>query len=397
MSKKSKKWVRARHTFFTRIAKVVLYPFVKIKYGAKIEKLKDKRQRIILANHQTGFDQFFVAYGYRAPIYYLASEDIFSIGFASKLIKYAVNPIPIKKQTNDVRAVMNCIKVAKEGGSIAIFPEGNRTFSGTTEHISKAIVKLVKSIRLPLSFFRIEGGYGVQPRWSDCVRKGKIKCYTSKSVEPEDYLKMSDDELYELIKSELCVKECEIDAEYTSKYTAEYLERALYVCPYCGISRFESVKSVIKCEKCGKTVEYLPNKKFKGVGFDFKFSNVKEWYDYQSEYIYSLNIEEYFDKPLFNDSVSMFNVELYRKKNLLNKKTELTSYGNRYEVNHLSLSFNDISAVSVLGKNKINIYYKDKIYQIKSDKRFNAVKYVNVFYKYKNYIKGEASGEFIGL
>lgn len=110
---------------------------------------------------------------YRGPVYYVASEDLFSNGFVSGLLRYAVAPIPIRKQTTDIRSVMNCIKVAKEGGTIAIAPEGNRTFSGRTEYIKPSIVGLVRVLKLPVAFIRIEGGYGVQPRWSDVVRKGK--------------------------------------------------------------------------------------------------------------------------------------------------------------------------------------------------------------------------------
>ena len=52
--------------------------------------------------------------------------------------------------------------------------------------------------------------------------------------------------------------------------------------------------------------------------------------------------------------------------------------------------------VTVLGRNKINVYYQDKVYQIKGDKRMNALKYVNLFNRYKN-IVGGASDEFLGL
>jgi hypothetical protein len=48
--------------------------------------------------------------------------------------------------------------------------------------------------------------------------------------------------------------------------------------------------------------------------------------------------------------------------------------------------------VSVLGRNKLNVYYEDKLYQFKSDKRFNALKYVQLFYHAKG---GE--DEFLGL
>ena len=42
----------------------------------------------------------------------------------------------------------------------------------------------------------------------------------------------------------------------------------------------------------------------------------------------------------------------------------------------------------MLGRNKCNIYYQDKLYQIKGNKRFNPVKYMNFYYHYKNKKEG---------
>ena len=61
------------------------------------------------------------------------------------------------------------------------------------------------------------------------------------------------------------------------------------------------------------------------------------------------------------------------------------------------MSFEDISAVVVLGKNKLNIYYKDKVYQFKGSKRFNALKYVNIYYRNKNIAEGNENDTFLGL
>ena len=59
--------------------------------------------------------------------------------------------------------------------------------------------------------------------------------------------------------------------------------------------------------------------------------------------------------------------------------------------------FDDISSLAVLGKNKLNIYLGKRVFQLKGDKRFNALKYVHVFYRYKQILKGEENGEFLGL
>jgi len=155
--RKNEKWIHFRHRVVRNLAYAVLYPYSRLVYGVKIEKFKEQagRKFLVLLNHQTPFDQFFVGMAFKGPIYYMATEDIFSMGFVSKLIKYLVAPIPIKKQTTDIRAVLNCMRVAKEGGTICIAPEGNRTYSGRTEYMNPAIVSLVKKLSLPLAFYRL--------------------------------------------------------------------------------------------------------------------------------------------------------------------------------------------------------------------------------------------------
>ena len=78
---KRKKWIKPRHRLIQAIAKIVLKPVCKIKYGITFEKFKEEENRpyLILYNHQTAFDQFFVGMSFKNPIYYLATEDIFSV------------------------------------------------------------------------------------------------------------------------------------------------------------------------------------------------------------------------------------------------------------------------------------------------------------------------------
>ena len=119
MEKKKKTWTKPRHRVVTALARLVLTPYCRIRYGIRMEKFAGQGNRpyLILYNHQTAFDQFFVGMSFRGPIYYMATEDIFSLGWLSKLLRWAVAPIPIRKQTTDISAVMNCIKEAREGGS----------------------------------------------------------------------------------------------------------------------------------------------------------------------------------------------------------------------------------------------------------------------------------------
>ena len=401
--KKKKKWLRSRHRVVRNILNITLGPYTRLRYGIKIERFKnpEKRPYLILFNHQTTFDQFFVGMAFPGAVYYLASEDLFSNGPVSSLIRYLVAPIPIKKQTTDVGAIMNCLRVAREGGTIAIAPEGNRTYSGQTEYMSPSITPLAKKLGLPIALFRIEGGYGVQPRWSDVIRKGKMRAYVSRVIEPEEYKSMSDDELFAIIRDGLYVDEATCDGEFRHKRAAEYLERAIYVCPFCGLSTFESHRDLLTCKTCGRQVRYLPTKELEGVGFDSPFRFIADWYDYQSNFVNEWNATEHVEAPLYEEHGDFYEVIPSKKKILLAKHASLALYGDRMTVTTpdgmTCFSFDELGAVTVLGRNKLNVYHDGKIYQIKSDARFNALKYVHIYHRYKNIKRGEAHVKFLGL
>lgn len=397
--KKKSKWVRPRHKFFREFFNATLGVYTKIRYNVKIHKLpKDKRgQYLILYNHQTAFDQFFVGMAFKDPVYYLATEDIFSMGFASKLIKYLVAPISIRKQTTDVSAIMNCLRVVREGGTIAIAPEGNRTYSGKTEHINPSIATLVKQLKLPVAIFRIEGGYGVHPRWSDVVRRGKMNAYVSRILEPSEVKSLSDEELTELICSELYVNEANANNVYKSKKRAEYLERALFTCPKCGLTNLESNKDVIKCTKCGLLARYTETTELQGINCDLPFRFVNDWYEYQKDLVNSLDVDTMTNEPIFEDVADMFEVIPNRRKFLQKRDVKLALYGDSVVVDNAAWSFTEISAVVVLGKNKLNIYIDGHIYQFRGSKRFNALKYVNIYHRYKNIQTHNKEECFLGI
>lgn len=401
---KENRWVKPHHKIVRDIVFAVLTPYTRLKYGVDAQRFARQGDRayLVLYNHQTPFDQFFVGMSFKGAVYYLATEDIFSLGWVSSALRWLVAPIPIKKQTTDIAAVRACIRVAREGGTIALAPEGNRTYSGRTEYINPAIASLAKKLKLPIALYRIEGGYGVQPRWSDKVRKGSMRAFVARVIEPEEYAAMSNDELLAQIKDGLAVDEGRASGEYRSARRAEYLERAMYVCPYCGLSRFESRGNVLRCLKCEREIEYGADKRLNGVGFEFPFSYVGEWYDYQNDFVRSLELTRYIDTPLYRDDARLFEVLLYKTKHLLRKKCALSLYGDRMVIdeggkNELTLAFSELAAVTVLGRNKLNIYHADRVYQLKGGKRFNALKYVNIYYCEKNICKGDGNGKFLGL
>ena len=396
---KQTSWIKPRHKVVYALLRPIVAPYVAWKYGIRVERFKEEkgRQYLVVMNHQTGFDQFFPAMAMRQPLYYIASEDIFSIGWVSKLLTWLVAPIPIRKQTTDIQAVKNCIKVAKEGGSICLAPEGNRTFHGRNVYMNPSIGSLARKLALPIAIFRIEGGYGVQPRWSDVVRRGRMRGYVSEVIEPEEFKNWTAQELYQRIEKALYVDEAKEAGSFVHKKAAEYLERAMYVCPFCGLAEFESHDDLITCKKCGRQIRYTPTTALEGVGFQFPHKFVADWYDYQCEFINNLDVLNFSEKPIYEDTAQLSEVVVYKRKELLKEQIKVQLYGDKIVLDGQVYPFSEVFAVVVLGKNKVNIYHDKKIYQLKGSKRFNALKYVNIYHRYKNLVSENNDGKFLGL
>ena len=405
MEKKKRKWLKFRHRVVRQVGVMFLWPWAKCLLGADVKPFREQggRNWLVLANHQTPYDQFFIGMSFRTPVYYLASEDIFEKKWVSAVIRWGVEPIPIVKNTTDLKAVRNCIQVAREGGTIAIFPEGNRTYSGKTEYMNPAIAKMAKMLKLPIALYRIEGGYGMQPRWGDGRRRGKLSASVSRIIEPEEYADLSDGELLAEIRNELAVNDCrDTGNRYRSGKRAQYLERAAYVCPWCGLAVFRSRGNRIRCESCGREVEYGEDLRLKGAGCEFPFEWYTEWYDWQNAFVRKLDIGAYTETPAFRDEVDLYRVILGRGRNLLREKAAFALYGDRITVGGdgaepLLLSFREITAATALGKNKLNLYLGETVYQVKGGPRFNALKYVNFYYRYRILAGDAKDGEFLGL
>ena len=228
-----------------------------------------------------------------------------------------------------------------------------------------------------------------------------MRAYVAEVIDPSEYKDMSDEELFAKIRDGLYVNEAVADVAYRHKKRAEYIERAIYVCPHCGLSSFESHGSTVMCKRCGLSAEYTERKELRSEAEGFDFGFLADWYDYQCRYVNSLDTRDLTDEPLYTECGDLYNVIRCKKKELIEKGVRINLFGDRVEIKTeektLVFSFDTTEAVTVLGRNKLNIYHGDSIYQIKPPKRFNALKYVNLYHRYKNLVKGVENAEFLGL
>lgn len=377
--KKQKHWVKKRHAAVFAFLRFAMAPFLWLRYHYRAEKAPIRKGPcIVLSNHQATMDPFFISKAFPFQLYFYASDDLFNLK-VSPLIRYLAAPIPKSKSVADLKAVMISLRVLREGGAIGITPEGNRTLSGRLWEMGDSVAKLVKTAKVPLVLFNLCGGYGTDPRWGVKIRRGtKFVGRVRRILTPEEYAGMSDEELFGIIKNELDVDDTLSGERYKSRRRAEYIERALYMCPVCGsIGTIHSHGTGFCCTSCKTEAEYTEDLKISPpVG---GYSRIYEWYEWERQ--------EIVRRILVGEKISDGDI-LFRESVKLQKKIKLP--GNTVTLDKDSLMISgggaetryplaEIDAITAVGKKKFNFYYKGKILQVKGGKRFCAIKYVHAF------------------
>ncbi|MBQ2712996.1 MAG: 1-acyl-sn-glycerol-3-phosphate acyltransferase [Clostridia bacterium] len=379
-------WVKKRHKAVLTLLRPFFRLHLRLKYGLVLPEnkfLELPEPCLIMANHQMTLDPVLISSLCKTPVYWMASDDLFNKPIISPALSWLVAPIPKSKSKSDLNAVRLTCRVLKEGGSVGIFPEGNRSLSGDNWQIDPSTCKLAKVANAPLVLLNVRGGYGAEPRWGRGVRRGKLYVEIVRTVSVEEMKRMSAEEVQELIVSALKNGQ-EKGQAFRYARRAEYLERALYYCPQCGsFHTLTSNRKEIVCTKCQLRAEYTEDLRFKPIKGNLPFSTVKEWFAAQREAFAKYIRRSRRTRMLLADyGVQMFELLGRSKKRRIGKGT---LYADKRGIlfaarGESKIPFSQTEAVTAVGKRKLRIYTKDgRVFQLKGDKRFNAVKYLHLF------------------
>lgn len=381
---------RFRHDLVYFLLKPFFRLFVRIRFNFRPKRFKApkgiKGPYLILSNHQLAMDPFLLALSFKGPIYYVASDMIFSIKFWSKLIVYLVNPIPKTKYRSDKETVRDMIKIVKSKGTIGIFPEGNATFSGETQHMPPSIAKLIKLLKIPVIFYHIEGGALTKPRWSHHVKRGKVIGYVHKFWTYDEYKDLSIDTINDLVKENLYVNDHALNQvkkhRFKGKKLAEDIESSYFYCPNChSLNTIYSNDDHVCCKNCNFSVVYTPFGTFEKTQQTAFFETTVPWYKAQEEALANALDKANDHDVLFTDEKeAVYTVERSKRKTLLGEATlKLTKTHTFLEFEHETITLDNLHVLpSVQQKNKLILYDKDSktTYYLLNHKKRNAIKYV---------------------
>ena len=383
--------VKKRHTVWNKLVRSVLTPVLKKKFNIKLEKSNIRAPFLVLGNHTTDYDAFFIAKSFKDHIYFVMSDHISSIPVAGKLINHLVSPIPITKSTVDASTARRIMQITKAGGAVGIFPEGNKSFSGDMSHMKPSIAKLVKKLGVPLVIYNIEGGYFSSPRWSKEKRLGEVRGKIKKILQPEDYQNLTNDELFEIIKTNLHVNAYDIQSaegrEYVGKNLAENIESFMYVCPECkSMSSLVGECNMVKCKVCDYHAEFTPYGYLDGGPF-MRLDKYDKWL---KEHIDSLDFSDTSECDIITSDE---NFEVFVKQNNFKNKSlgmfDLALYTTRLEFvskdkksESFTLPLDMIDGYGIEGMNGLQFSVKDgRVFRTKNKQPVSALKYTNLISK----------------
>ena len=394
-----------RHKRFAKIFYNPVKAFCKAKDGfiAEVSDEIEEGAAIILCNHITTFDPINLGLSFKEPIYLVATDDLFNKKLVGYLLKRYFDPIPKSKSVADIKCVRSILRVLKNGYKVAIFPEGNRSYTGYLCNVNDSIAKLCKTAKCPILIYNMEGGFAVDPRWANKHRKGEVHCTLRKIITKEEVQSYSQEELYNKIVEYLTVSPYKYPIGSKNKRIAEYMERAIYYCPNCD--SFETINSHIDkvyCLKCGYELKYNHDMTFSLIKGEKEINTVKDWYDIQTRKMESFDPFKV-DGVIFEDyGVTMYSVMKFRRRKPIIKKGHLMMTNKEIIIEsrkkRTRISLDSIKESCVVMKNKANFYVEDYLYQFKGRVRFSALKYVQLFYHIRNILNNESKeGEFLGL
>ncbi len=203
---------------------------------------------VVIAAHRNYLDPVFVSLALNVPVHYITTFEMFRRP-ASKAVFSKLFSLPLKRFRPDVGSVLDIRRRLREGCVVGIFPEAERSWTGTMLRFKPEVLKLLRmQPDIPILPLRLEGTYAAWPRWARLPRRAKVSVVIEKPVfaDRRESPAGLEDRLSRLIEPREAPGPAPVPA------AAGGIEKLIYRCPEC--LRFDAIRSGrgpdFTCSKC---------------------------------------------------------------------------------------------------------------------------------------------------
>ena len=204
----------------------------------------------IVSEHKNYLDPLFIAGAIHHPISYMTTYEVYRSPGLRWLMKRLFS-IPKKRFKPDYAAYRKLEEIIDNGGVIGLFPEGERSWTGETQHFKPEVLKLLlKKHEIPILPVKIQGNYHAWPRWSEGMRRYRITVELRQPFFPDPGITP------EVLENQIMQRFGEYSVpEKIPKSTIDLvtgIEKVFYRCSECmELNSFRTRENLIKCVKCG--------------------------------------------------------------------------------------------------------------------------------------------------
>ncbi|RLD84735.1 MAG: hypothetical protein DRJ10_00325 [Bacteroidetes bacterium] len=348
---------------------------IKKKMPAEVKNLKSPY--LVLGNHVGHWDPFVTGNFLPHYTHFVSSEAAFRSPFNNFFLT-RLGTIPKKKNIRDTKVIRDIISVIRQGENVGIFPEAVRNWAGSSFTLDPSIVKLIKLLNVPVVVPILKGMNLFNPRWSAKLRYSRVEVEYELLFKANELKNLSEEEIYSRLSNAL--KHDEVEYQRTkmnkiySKYKAENINHALYVCPDChAIDSFRTKGNDFKCVECNYDIRINQFGFFERISSGkLFFDNIRDWYYWEEKWLLNYvnkKLETHYEGILFEDKNSQIfvNNELNQMEYLANANIKL--YVNRIVFEWLekkeiwTLKLTDIQTINPQVNDQLELIYKGKAYR----------------------------------
>lgn len=380
--KNIKKGVFRSKFFYSLIATTIGIPLTLIRNFRYKPGMVKEETFIMMSNHADNYDPAYSVLLTGRHMRFVMSDHLTRKAQYRFLFDFIASPIVYRREKGSDELYNQVVRNCRAGVSVGIYVEGGKSNNGETGFISKRNAQMVKDCDCALVTCRLKGGYLKSPRWADNNRKGPVFGEIVNIYSKEEIRKMSLEEIYGHITSDLYVNAYEEQRKNPHKYIAENpaqsAEIILYACPECEkIGTLKTSGNEIRCS-CG----FVAN--IDNYGFwhskDMPFDDIVRWDKFQKGVMKRL-VEENrgTDNLLFSDDEQLIYTLENKNRALQSDNGKISLYADRlelaYENNKLCIPIDKINRVGTASKMNLFFITDDEYYEIRSNKVRSAMKY----------------------
>ncbi|HAF30181.1 MAG TPA: hypothetical protein DCG75_14160 [Bacteroidales bacterium] len=348
---------------------------IKKKLPAEVKKLK--APYLLLSNHVGHWDPFIVGNSLPKFTHFVASDASMRAG-VNKFFMTRLGTIPKKKNMKDTKVIRDIISVLKQGENIGIFPEAVRNWAGSTMNMDRSTVKLIKMLKVPVIVAVLKGMNLFNPRWAKKIRRTKLEVEYKILFTAEQVMSLSDDEIFEKLKTYLSHDEVEYQRKHMNKIysesRAEHISFALYVCPECNaIDSFRAGDNNFKCSNCNYDIHIDEYGFFeRPITGTLHFDNIRDWYKWEGKWLVNY-VNKMFDEQSVNIVFEDKNSKIYHTPSGGDLDfigiADIRLFIDRIEIDFtdkdkcIHMNFNELQTISPQINDRLEIYYKSEAYR----------------------------------